>query len=400
MNKLKYTALSLVALVVIGLTSCRKMDDYLKYTNGKDLLYTGKVDSVRVLSGKNRVVVTGLLVSDPNITKVKIYWNTKADSIVMDIKRSAGVDSLNVPISLPEGTYNFEIITYDNAGHSSVKVLASGNSYGAAFQESLINRPIKLAEKTGNDVSVDLYNGDDTSPFTRITYTGTDNKQHVLNVNNETNKVLLKDFKSQTKFKYQSYFLPDTMSIDTFLTEPQMVGAAEDITSAYIKNPGRPIVRGDNGTGKWGVAKDWLYNSAATNQNNGTAGGWSTDDSGVIHFETRDWGGDGVNNGKVWQTFTLPAGTYTASFETGNYGGDNYTVKEAVVAGTELPNADNLGNALAIFNGDRNNLGGTHNLTFTLTQPTTVAMGWVVSTGQYVYLQFRTVRLRIAASGY
>ncbi|RYY30665.1 MAG: DUF5013 domain-containing protein, partial [Sphingobacteriaceae bacterium] len=379
---------------------CKKMDDYLKYTGGKEILYTGKVDSVRILSGKNRVVITGLLMSDPKISRVKIYWNTKSDSLEQAITRTAGVDTLAIPIELPEGRYNFEIITYDNQGNPSVKVNASGTSYGAIFQESLSNRAIKVAEKTGDDVRLDMYSSDGNSPFTRVTYTGTDDEEHIVDVADSLASVVLKGVKALSKFKYQSYFLPDTTAIDTFMAEPQTIGAQEDITSVYIKNAGRYMVRGDNGNGKWGTPKDWLFNSAATNQNGGTGGGWSWDDGGVIHFETKDWGGDGVNNGKVWQTFTLPAGTYTAAFESGNCGGDNYTLKEIITEGTTLPDVENLGTPLAIFHGDNSNIGGTHNLTFTLDEPKTVSLGWVAKTGQYTYLQFRTVRLKIAGSGF
>ncbi len=392
--------LCILASALLFASACRKMDDYLKYTGGKEISYTGRVDSVRILSGNGRVIVSGLLMSDPKISKLKIYWNNRTDSLTQDVSRSAGVDTVWIPITLPEGSYNFEIYTFDKEGNRSVAVNKSGASYGSIFQAGITNRPIKFAEKSGNDVKVEMYGGDSNSPFTRIIYTGTDDKTHVVDATGESASVLLKDYKSQTKFKYQSYFLPDTAAIDTFKANELTIVPQEDLTPIYLKNPGRYIVRGDNGTGKWGTAKDWLFNSAATNQDGGKGGGWSTDDGGVIHFETKDWGGDGVNNGKVWQTFTLPAGTYNALFETGNYGGDSYSVKEVIAEGSTLPDMNNLGSPLAIFHGDRNNLGGTHTLTFTLDKPTTISMGWVVNTGQYVYLQFRSVKLIIPGSGY
>lgn len=399
MKNFKYFTIAL-PLIILALGSCSKMDDYLKYTGGKELLYTGKVDSLVAHSGNNRVVLTGLLVSDPKIAKIKIYWNLRTDSMILDVKRGTGVDTINIPITLPPGNYNFEVKTFDSKGNSSVKVLASGSSYGASFQESIQNRSIKRAEKVGQDVTIDFYNGEDLSPYTKITYTGTDNANHVVKVKNEISTVVLKNYKTATKFKLQSVFLPDTLAIDTFYTAIQEIGVAEDVTSAYIKNPGAPFLRGDNGNGKWGTPKDWLYNTAATNQNNGSGGGWSTDNGGVIHFETKDWGGDGVNNGKVWQRFTLPAGSYTASFETGSYGGDSYTVEEMVAAGSTLPDIGDTNGVISVFHGNRNNLGGTHDVKFTLTESTNVSIGWVVSTGQYVYLQFKSIRLRITASGF
>ncbi|RYY37908.1 MAG: hypothetical protein EOP46_00965, partial [Sphingobacteriaceae bacterium] len=61
MKNRKKILLSVLAAALLVVSACKKMDDYLKYTGGKEILYTGKVDSVRILSGKNRVVITGLL---------------------------------------------------------------------------------------------------------------------------------------------------------------------------------------------------------------------------------------------------------------------------------------------------------------------------------------------------
>lgn len=399
MKNIKYLAV-LLPLAMLALGSCSKMDDYLKYTGGKELLYTGRVDSLVAHSGINRVILRGLLVSDPKITKIKIYWNLRQDSSIVNITRGPGVERFEVPITLSPGNYNFEVKTYDAAGNSSVTVLASGISYGTSFEESVRNRPIKRAEKAGAEVTVDFFSGSDNSPYSKLTYIGTDDKEHTLKVTNDLTTVKLTNYKSATKFKLQSVFLPDTLSLDTFYAAVQEIGVAEDITNAYLKNTGTPILRGDNETGKWGTPRDWLFNAAATNQNNGRGGGWSTDNGGVIHFETKDWGGDGVNNGKVWQTVHLPAGNYTASFETGSYGGDSYTVEEMVARGTSLPDIGNLTDVLSVFHGNRNNLSGTHEVKFELTEPTTVSIGWVVTTGQYVYLQFKTIRLRTSASGF
>ena len=399
MKNLKYLVTVLV-LTTLALVSCSKMDDYLKYTDGKELIYTGRVDSLIAHSGFNRVVMSGLLISDPKITKIKIFWNLRQDSLIVPVTRGPGVDVLSIPIPLAPGNYNFEVKTFDAAGNSSVNVLAAGTSYGTSFQESIQNRPIKNAEKVGSDVTVDFYTGFDNSPFTRVTYTGTDNLEHTLKVTNDVQSVKLPNFKSASKLKVQSLFLPDTLAIDTFYAAVQQIGVAEDVTSTYIKNAGYPFLRGDNGTGKWGTPKDWLFNSAATNQNGGTAGGWSTDNGGVIHFETKDWGGDGVNNGKVWQTFTLPAGSYSVFFETQTKGGDTYTADEVVAAGTTLPDIGDNTDVMAVFHGNKNNLDGTHEVKFSLEMPATVSIGWVVTTGQYVYLQFRTIRLKTTASGF
>lgn len=388
-----------LCLMVLALASCSKMDDYLKYTNGKEMVYAGKVDSVKVRSGRERVVITGLLTSDPNITKVKIFYNQRQDSIILNINRSLGIDTLNIPVSLPEGSHNFEILSYDNKGTASVKVLVTGRSYGAVYQESLFNRAIKNAEKLGNDVFINLYSGDVTSPFTKFTYTDVNDKEKSVLVTNDSSRVVLKDYKSMTKFKMQTFFLPDTSAIDTFYAVPEMIAVSEDVTGFYIKNSGNPFFRSDNGTGKWGIARDWLYTPNVLNQNGNTAGGWSTDAGGVIHFESKDWGGEGLNNGKVYQTFMLAEGKYEMEYHSDGCGG-NINSNFVAARGNVLPDIDKLDDqsvVLGAYHSTQNNTGGTHKIEFTIDQPAQVAVGWVVSTGSTTWLHFNYIKLRIVA---
>jgi hypothetical protein len=133
------------------------------------------------------------------------------------------------------------------------------------------------------------------------------------------------------------------------------------------------------------------------NQDGGKGGGYSTDYGGVIHFEAKDYSGDPIINGKVFQSITLPAGDYQYDVTSQNYGGD-INANEVVALGTSLPDINNLnGNpaVLAMFHGDGGNIGGTHSMFFSLSKQTTITIGWVVSLQSYTYLQFRNVSLKI-----
>jgi hypothetical protein len=373
------------------------MDDYLKYTDNKEIKYAGKLDSVRVLSGKNRVVINGLLTSDPNINLIKIFYNQRHDSILLDIKRSSGIDTINVPISLPEGSHNFEIIAFDNKGNSSVKVSATGRSYGPIYEETLFSRVIKNAEKNGNDATIDLYPAEETSPFSIVRYTNTQGASKSITVPKETTQVTLKDFKSMSKVSIQTFFLPDTAAIDTFSAPLGNIVVAEDVTSFYLKNAGTPIVRNDNGTGKWGTPKDWLYSANVLNQNNNTAGGWSTDAGGTIHFESKDWGGEGLVNGKMYQKFNLAPGTYELTYFSDGSGGE-INSNFLAVKGSILPDINSLdGNSdiLARYQANSSNVSGTKTITFSITETTPIAVGWVVTTGSSTWLHFNSIKLRL-----
>jgi hypothetical protein len=128
-------------LVLAGclFNSCSKQDaTYSDFLKNGEIVYNGKPDQLQVFSGNDRVQLQWYIVSDPKITKAKIFWNNPAqidgkdpepgeriggrDSVEINIQRSSGTDSVKVLIDrLKEGIYTFDVFMYDNAGHSSVK---------------------------------------------------------------------------------------------------------------------------------------------------------------------------------------------------------------------------------------------------------------------------------------
>ena len=392
---IKHISPALLLLALLGVTSCTKMDDYLKYTDGKEILYTGIPDLIEMYSGYNRVVFRGLLASDPKIAKIKIYWNLKQDSLEQDIQRVGDSDVLEISIPLEEGTYNFEMHTYDKDGlHPSVPFNLTGTSYGDSYKNALTNRIVKKVEKTGNDVIIDWSPAESTALHTILHYTDNTGTVRELTIENETEQTILQDFKSMTKFDIQTFFLPDETSIDIFETKKAYYGVSEDITSLYLKNYQRPFAgRDKNGDNKWGILVDWDYTPNILNQSNGK-GGWSDDWGNLsIHLESKDWGGDGITNGKVYQSFELPAGNYLleCDLEGGSNGMNGYLTASK---GTVLPDIDVLKESSLGYNqyGD-SNMGGIHKFEFTLPEASTVSVGWVVSFGSSTWMKVKYIKL-------
>ncbi len=402
MKKIK-NHLSFILLIPVlagWFISCSPMDEYLdKYTNGKEIQYPGIVFPASMYSGKDRVVFNGYLMSDPKITKLKILWNSDQDSLVQSIQRSEDVDTLFIPIDLPEGGYNFDVYTYDNEGNRSIPVVLTATSYGHSYQSSLLDRVVKSVDKTGSDVTIEWYSVDPTSPFVEITYPTESGADKIVRLTQDSSKIVLEDFKAKSCFKMQTFYLPDEMSIDTFYTAPTLVAVNEDITHDYLLNPGLPFLRGDDGTDKWGTPKDWLYTDNVLNQNNDTKGGWSSNGNpgGVIQFESRNYSGDGITNGKIYQTIELPAGKY--AFEA--YSSISSTVKNsfldvALVAatGNELPDMEQLtSNALGYYSRQVSNGAETYRFEFDVTEKQDITLGWVASFGKTSSIQFTYVKL-------
>src|SRR6266699_1325579 len=96
-----------ILVIASLLAACTKLaDSYKDFTGNGEIYYPGKADSLKIYPGRNRIMLTWLLVSDPKITKTTLYWHNKADSVVIPIQRSAGVDTIKKMLSpMPEGTY-------------------------------------------------------------------------------------------------------------------------------------------------------------------------------------------------------------------------------------------------------------------------------------------------------
>ncbi len=307
------------ALIVLIHSCASNADDYLKFVDGGVISYTGKIDSLKIFPGRDRVKVNGLIISDPKVSELRVYWNTKRDSVVIPINRTSGVDAVSSIVeNLPENIYNFEIKTFDTKGNGSISQFVTAKTYGARYQASLTDRKI-TASKLSSDFSltIDFATMDlTTGAFaTEVVYTDNSNVEHTVTVPVKNSQVVIPNYKIGSQFKQRSLFLPISdlklTSIDTFYTpfvskEPQVI----DLTY-MIKNNKRPFLTSSTDGGRWGILADWTTNTAC--KNHGGYGGWDGgccgNPPGTINLES-GWGAPVITNGKIYQTITLGAGTY------------------------------------------------------------------------------------------
>jgi hypothetical protein len=393
MKHYKITSYLLFVLTAFIISACSKMDDYKKkYEPNGPIIYPGKLDSVQLFSGRNRILLTGLFTSDPKIIKYRVYWNSKQDSIEVPVTRTSGVDTVKLLIpALPEGVMTFEIRTYDNAGHISIPVTLAGNVYGSLYQNSLINRGIAKAELQ-NDGSALInwadVNADDGLISMRIKYTDAASKQHdtlITSVSAGLSTSLPK-FKAGTSISYSTAFKPNKTAIDTFYVDYQTHSVKAEVTSIYLSNVSSPFQRATF-DGRWGtLAAPWITNAAAKNKDNGVNGGYSSDAGGVINWET--WNNSPVVDGILYQPTSspLPAGEYTVLFDAYSEVQANSTVYcVAAAGGNGLPVLANLSTALGsvgMYNGVPVGKTGpssreTRSFTFKLTSPQVVSIGFL-----------------------
>lgn len=387
-------ALTLFVLT-LSIVSCTKWDDYTKYTAEGETIYTGKMDSVKIYSGKQRVKMTGLLPADPNITRCKITWNNGRDSTEYNISKGIGIDSFNKIINVPEGINSFKIQTFDVTGNSSLVVNAIGTAYGPKYESGLVTRPVARAELLSNgnaEITWDKFDTTTGAKATVISYTTTSNTTVKVTVPPSQPVTSLPGFKGGTSISLVTQYLPVPTVIDTFYSAAQSVGVMYDVTSLYIVNAGINFANSDGGTDRWRTPANWITTADVRNTGNNIggldAGSWLP--STALSLEAW-WGMPAIPNGKIYQTFTLPAGKYTFIATAGDCstGGTKYIT---VAAGSALPDIGNVAASALVYKSIDKNV--DNKLDFTLASATQVAVGIQGSmTAEGNYMKVFKVRL-------
>lgn len=376
-SKIKNTTKAAFALCCTSamLLSCSKWDDYKKHIETGEILYTGKLDSAKIFSGKERIQVYGLLNSDPKIVALKVFWNEMKDSMVYEIK-PATMDTFRQEIQMPEGIRPFMIRTYDAKGNISVPMTITGVSYGDAYRRKLSNRAINEVTFGAGFASV-IWEQLDMSiggQYTELEYIDSGVlKKMMIPVTEDT--TILPGLDTSTTIRFRTIFKPQPTSIDTF-----QVPYAERFLKIVpqLKNRKVPFIATSR-NGRWGTLADWQSNSNVKIHAGGH-GGWDEWNGNIFNVES-GWGAPAVNNGKIWQNMTVDPGTYIFEIsdlrDTNLLESDNTYI--VVSDGNGLPDVAQVTTAIGytkIFNGKPVT---SMKVEFTITQRKEISMGYLTT---------------------
>lgn len=256
--KKRYNCISLLLLVLTGalLASCDKMDaNYKDFVKDGEIVYTGRVDSLQVFSGRNRLQLQWLLVSDPKITKCKVFWNQRKDSVIIPVKKTAATDTIKHLISnMAPGVYAFEVYTYDDLGHNSSKAEITGTVYGDSYAESIFNRPLDSAiyHPSNQRVVLKWFGVSEQATIVEVKYTSIDGTEKtvkqvpVANPNMPNDKpamldsLVLPGYKTGTTFTYRTGYKPVPTAMDVFYTP------FTEVTNIILYVPPKPPSKDEN----------------------------------------------------------------------------------------------------------------------------------------------------------
>lgn len=340
----KYGLISFLLILFFAVACSDDMEDYKKFTEGGEISYTGKIDSLKILSGRNRVQVKGLIISDPKVSEVRVYWNSHKDSVSIPISRTNGTDTISKIISdLEENIYNFEVVTLDDEGNSSIVVNETAQVYGERYQNTLRNQPVSSETLIGPNLTINFAEADRSSGIigNEIKYPTTSGEQNEVFVPLDSLDFTIHDFQSGEEYTYRSVFLPEPMAIDTFYSGYNSSVPVPEITKPpYFKNAKAPFETDVDG-GRWDILSDWVTTDPVMNHDG--YGGVDSWNGSVMAMES-GWGAPKIVNGKIYQTLVLDPGTYfyTIDFNDGNLDGNGDQVYMSVAEGTALPDVENV----------------------------------------------------------
>lgn len=181
------------------------------YDEGEDI-YTGTVDSLKASAGYEKVRFSWEINGDPRIRKTLIYWNQRADSILVDVVRiQSGKIQMNYDLkNFPEGNYIFEFITRDNEGHFSLSKEITVLVYGDSYLQTLRNRSVSSITKRSDGSLLIQWNAIASNAIQYVTVKYKIGKtEQFLRVKNEETQTVLTGLLTGEKISLFTTYLPE-----------------------------------------------------------------------------------------------------------------------------------------------------------------------------------------------
>ena len=195
--------IGLILSVVLTAGACSgQLDTIQEYLDAGETIYAAKMDSVDIRPGYNRVEVTGLLKYGMDTERCVIHWTPDNDSLVVPVKRIDPVDTFRVFIeNLPEGTYQFEIVTYNKSGYRSISTSKGSKTYGDRYISSLRVRSLLSTEVEGENLLLNFSSEMAEALATKVFYLNSAGEKQEQEVARGDNQIKITDWKPRGALK-------------------------------------------------------------------------------------------------------------------------------------------------------------------------------------------------------
>lgn len=219
-----------IIFAVSALSGCYSIDDTQKeWTEKGETIYVGKLDSLIVRSGFNRVEIVGNTRYVRTATNCTVEFG-EGEIMTYNMSDVVGDDGLArlVVDGLEGGSYYFEVMTYDDKGHKSVPSTVYGIAYGEA--DLLVQSPRRISEIIPKyDGSVDLKWNDAESTYVELVYEDADGKSVTLKIENDPEVTNIKSWKKGGEISVKTFIKLKETDLDMMVLEPMQYNFPEKI---------------------------------------------------------------------------------------------------------------------------------------------------------------------------
>ena len=155
---------------------------------------------------------------DPRAKTAKIFWENRTRSTELQLTDKAGLTQVIVK-DLAEGSYVFEVCTYDTHGNSSIMSEVPCTVYGDVYEKLLFNTKVKTAVLKNDVLTITFAASLEPTFFgSEITYTSIDGGDKTVILKAPETQIKIDDFAGD-RIIYRSVYLPEETAIDYFYSE-------------------------------------------------------------------------------------------------------------------------------------------------------------------------------------
>ena len=212
--------LGLLIAVIAGMWACDNLHNtYKEFLGDGERIYVGKIDSLNVFGGYQRVQVWGLLQYSKTASEIVIRWDDK--EIVESLQGLTKDDTLRINIGdLAEGNIKFTVFTRDSEGNASVIQEVFTDVYGDIYASMQSSRSISQINIKGFDVEI-VWNPAEYGIVDAVmTYMDEDNVEQTVVVNNDDEATTLDSWLSGSAIKVIARYFPTATALDTLTLNP------------------------------------------------------------------------------------------------------------------------------------------------------------------------------------
>lgn len=253
---------SMILQLFIAMSCETLRDTYSDFLGDGERVYVGKIDSIQIFSGYERVRVEGLMYFAKTAKEVVVEWEDQ--TLVTPLDGLGKYDTLKIDINnLSEGSKNFTVYTRDAENNLSVKTEIFCEVYGPLYIKTLIPRsvasikvlPSRELEITWNEPETNVV--DVTLEY--IDNSG--NKQSSV-VDNKTSVTVLDDWKPESELTTYTRVLPKETDLDILTLEKMSYTTpffTKEVNTTSFEKVADPYVAA--GETDWGGKEKGLFDN-------------------------------------------------------------------------------------------------------------------------------------------